>query len=388
MTISVILFIFFLHYIMEKEIEEVEKYFKKKAYYNKVKANQITKIRKNDTLTKEEKMKKAQSLNLPCIFCKKKIGTIFEKKDGYLIARCGNDDNGCSEVIKIRVYKHTPAENIKNIFFNDINELKEEIIELKCNTLFKYVTDDYAVTKFEKLNEDLAITSDIYLHTLRKYTNHISNIHYIDDELQEYMKEYENNIKDIKNYHKKYKEELNQSYLNEIASIYKNNLIPLNEKIRKKKYKNMELNNEEENNKHISKLKYNTHIPEDVEEFYDIEDELKSKTSSKTESLKKTYVINEEVQKDLNPPTIVNNMEEKEKLQIDGNKILFEDKIIADKNNFDKNKEILQEMTEINAREANKNKYQFEMIKVEENKPELIAIDPENGVMYKVIAGQ
>ena len=159
-------------------------------------------------------------------------------------------------------------------------------------------------------------------------------------------------------------------------------------KYEKKKYKNMELNNEEENNKHISKLKYNTHIPEDVEEFYDIEDELKSKTSSKTESLKKTYVINEEVQKDLNPPTIVNNMEEKEKLQIDGNKILFEDKIIADKNNFDKNKEILQEMTEINAREANKNKYQFEMIKVEENKPELIAIDPENGVMYKVIAGQ
>ncbi len=220
---------------MEKEIEEVEKYFKKKAYYNKLKANQITKIRKNNTLTKEEKRKKALSLKLPCIFCKKKIGTIFEKKEGYLIARCGSEDNGCSEIIKIRVYKHIPAENIKNIYFEDISILKEEIIELKCNTLFKYISDEYAVKKFEKLNEDLAITSDIYLHILRKYTNHVSNINYIDEELEDLLKDYENNIKNIKNYYKKYKEELNEHYLNEIANIYKNNLIPLNEKIRKKK---------------------------------------------------------------------------------------------------------------------------------------------------------
>tara|TARA_B100000886_G_scaffold277824_1_gene201813 strand:+ start:11782 stop:12909 length:1128 start_codon:yes stop_codon:yes gene_type:complete len=375
---------------MEKEIEEVEKYFKKKAYYNKLKANQITKIRKNNTLTKEEKRKKALSLKLPCIFCKKKIGTIFEKKEGYLIARCGSEDNGCSEIIKIRVYKHIPAENIKNIYFEDISILKEEIIELKCNTLFKYISDEYAVKKFEKLNEDLAITSDIYLHILRKYTNHVSNINYIDEELEDLLKDYENNIKNIKNYYKKYKEELNEHYLNEIANIYKNNLIPLNEKIRKKKYKNMELIHQEENNKHISKLKYNTHTPEDVEEFYDVDEDLKSNTSSKSDSHKKMYTINEEVQKDLNPPSIINNMKEKEedKLQIDGNKILFKDKIIADKNDFEKNKELLQKMAEINATEANKNKYQFEMIKVEESKPELIAINPESGEMYRVIAGQ
>ncbi len=152
----------------------------------------------------------------------------------------------------------------------------------------------------------------------------------------------------------------------------------------------MELIHQEENNKHISKLKYNTHTPEDVEEFYDVDEDLKSNTSSKSDSHKKMYTINEEVQKDLNPPSIINNMKEKEedKLQIDGNKILFKDKIIADKNDFEKNKELLQKMAEINATEANKNKYQFEMIKVEESKPELIAINPESGEMYRVIAGQ
>ena len=261
---------------MDKEINDVDKYYKKKAYYTKLKQNQVTRIRKDELLTKQEKKEKAKKIKLPCIFCKKLIGTIFEKKDNHLIARCGGESSGCGNTINVQLYAYTSSENIKNIFLDEINELKENIIKLKCSTLFQYVSKEQAIKDFEKINEELSINSSIYLHILRKYNDHSSNINYVDDELEEFIKKYNNNISKIKDYFEKYKTDPSQSYLNDIVSIYNDVIKPLNVQIRTKKYKNMEVVIENDDGTYIHKLKYNTHTPADVEEFYDIEDEYKS----------------------------------------------------------------------------------------------------------------
>lgn len=358
---------------MDKEIIDVDKYYKKKSYYNNLKKKQIIKIRKDDLLTKQEKKEKAKKIKLPCIFCKKLIGTIFEKKDNNLIARCGGESGGCSNIINVKIYMYTSSENIKKTFLDEINELKEKIIKLKCSTLFQYITKEEAIKDFEKINEELSINSEIYLHTLRKYNDHVSNINFVDDELEEFIKEYNSNISKIKEYFEKYKTDPSQSYLNDIVSIYKDIIKPLNNKIRNKKYKNMEVIIENEDGKYINKLKYNTHTPADIEEFYDIEDEFKSIKTSKTESLPN---VNISAPKDL--------IEDKEKLVVKDNNIYFDGQIILNKRNYDKNIKLLESMEEITSNQANINKYTFEMIYTGEKKPILVSINPETGDIYKV----
>lgn len=355
---------------MDKEIIDVDKYYKKKAYYNNLKKKQIVKIRKDELLTKQEKKEKAKKIKLPCIFCKKLIGTIFEKKDNNLIARCGGESGGCSNIMNVKLYMYTSCNNIKKTFLDEINELKEKIIKLKCSTLFQYITKEQAIKDFEKINEELSINSEIYLHILRKYNDHASNINFVDDELEEFIKEYNTNVSKIKEYFEKYKLDSKQSYLNDIASIYKDILKPLNKKIRNKKYKNMEVIIEDEDGKYVHKLKYNTHTPGDIEEFYDIEDEYKS---VKSES---TPIVNTEVPKDL--------IDDKKKLVVKENNIYFENKIILNKRNYDENKKLLETMEEITNVDANVNKYTFEMLYISENNPVLICINPESGDVYKV----
>jgi len=353
---------------MEKEINDVDKFYKKKAYYNNLKKKQIIKIRKDNTLNKEEKKEKSRKIKLPCVFCKKMYGTIFEKKDKHLTIRCGREIGGCGNITKTKIYAYTSADNLKKIFFDEINELKEKIIKLKCSLLFNYINKEVALNEFEKLNKELNINSEIYLHMLRKYNNHFSNINFVDDELEEMIKEYQSNISTIKEYFQKYKNDPTQVYLNEIVSIYKNILIPLNDNIRNKKYKNMEVVIEEENGRYISKLKYNSHIPTDIEEFYDLEEEEKVKL----------------VENKINTSLPVELSETIEKVEVKGNLIYYNGNIIFNKRNYDENKEKLEVMDTIDNVVANANKYKFDMIYTEESKPELIAIDPETGKTYKV----
>jgi hypothetical protein len=362
---------------MDKEINDVDKYYKKKAYYSNLKKNQVTKIRKNTLLTKPEKKEKAKKIRLPCIFCKKLIGTIFEKKDNHLIARCGGESSGCGNTINIQLYAHTSSENIKKIFLNDINELKENIIKLKCSTLFQYVSKEQAITEFEKINNELSVNSVIYLHILRKYNDHSSNINYVDDELEDFIKEYKDNVSKIKDYFEKYKTEQLQSYLNEIVSIYKDIIKPLNVQIRDKKYKNMEVIIENDDGIYTHKLKYNTHTPADIEEFYDIEDEYNSSSSNPLPKITvEAPKVSVNVPKDL--------MEDKTKIIVKDNNIYLDGKIILNKRNYTANVKLLESVDEITSLEANNKKYKFEMIYTSEKIPILVCIDPENGNIYKV----
>ena len=363
----------------------IELYYKKKAQYNKAKKKQVANIRKDELLTKKEKKEKATKLKLPCIFCKKMVGTIFERKKNHLIARCGGNNKSCSDIMKIRIYAYTTSDIIRTDFLKDINELKNNIIELKSKTLLKYIDNQYAVEVFKKLNDDLNVNADIYLHMMRKYNNHFSNINFMDDELQDLITEFEETIKKIKNFFNEYKKSGNESTLTDIANLYENTLKIINDKIRTKKYKNLELISVKDENNYINMLKYNTHLPEDVEEFFDIEDELKtpvSDNSTKEEEDAKKLPVN------LDMPEALNVEKPKEKLIVEGDDIFFDNVLILNKRNYNENIEKIKDYQEIKASKAYSNKYVFEMIYTEEERPVLISINPNNGEVFKVLAGE
>ena len=354
----------------------IELYYRKKAQYNKAKKKQLLKIKTNENLNKAQKRDNAKNLKLKCIFCNKYVGTIFERKKNNLIARCGGNDKGCSDIMKIRIYAYTSSDNIINGFLRDINELKDNIIELKTKTLLKYIDNQRAVEMFKNLNSDLNIDADIYLHMLRKYNNHFSNINFTDDELQGLTTDFEETVKKIKETFNVYKNSGNESALTDIANLYENTLKNINDKIRKKKYKNLELIPIKDENRYINILKYNTHIPDDVEEFYDMEDELKTPVEEEKEEVE---VEEEEKPKEEKP---------KEKLIIEGDNIFFDNVLILNKRNYKENVEKLKDYEEIKASKSYANKYKFEMIYIEEERPVLISINPNNGEVFKVLAGE
>ena len=61
------------------------------------------------------------------------------------------------------------------------------------------------------------------------------------------------------------------------------------------------------------------------------------------------------------------------------------DKVIANKLDYDKNKELYSNIDTIGVTIANNLHYKLEMIYIAENKPELIAVDGDTGTMYRVI---
>ena len=78
----------------------------------------------------------------------------------------------------------------------------------------------------------------------------------------------------------------------------------------------------------------------------------------------------------------------KEKLIIEGDNIFFDNVLILNKRNYKENVEKLKDYEEIKASKSYANKYKFEMIYIEEERSVLISINPNNGEVFKVLAGE
>jgi len=76
--------------------------------------------------------------------------------------------------------------------------------------------------------------------------------------------------------------------------------------------------------------------------------------------------------------------EKNEVFKIKGNDLMFGDKIIANKMDFETNKSLLETQEEISPVMAHNKGYKFEMLYTRPSHPVLFAIDPENGNIYVV----
>lgn len=151
-------------------VDAIDHYFKiKDAYLTKVKDA------KRKIYEKEENKKTAKKKILgfvaPCIHCKRPVGTIFTTTKTKYGAICGDKQNPC--ILNIDIYRGfvTSIQEIVDIYRNDLDYLKDSIIQQKLDTLFNYIGETQTVELFKKGLNAYNGDSIIYKEVLDVYNS-------------------------------------------------------------------------------------------------------------------------------------------------------------------------------------------------------------------------
>ena len=102
-------------------------------------------------------------------------GMTFSNSDGELRIQC-NTNNTCfpeKHLIRKPVFRN--IETLMNDAKQNVDEIKEKIIQLKLNLLFGYATDDETVSAFNKLQTKMTKSFESYDRIRMQYYDIISN---------------------------------------------------------------------------------------------------------------------------------------------------------------------------------------------------------------------
>ena len=136
-------------------IEAFDKYYKLKSEYEASKKQGIDKIMLMRKPLKE-RLKLARQHVPKCINCKRKGGTIFQRRrDAVLIALCGVSTIPCGLNIEIQLGDNADQADTIKYFEENAQKIKDDIIKLKLDTLFGYVNEEESVEMFTKLANSL-----------------------------------------------------------------------------------------------------------------------------------------------------------------------------------------------------------------------------------------
>lgn len=187
---------------------------------------------------KKEKKRLVNDVKPLCIYCKRKVGSIFTYKDKYYGAKCGDQRSPCKFDISIYEGDHTNIEEVINIFSEDIEDDKEQIIVDKMNSIFKYVDATSYSEQFKEHIKAYNDTSDIYKETNDRY----DAIHNSEEKLLLIEKKTNEIIHmktDMNKILEEYKKTGNRKLLITLMETYKRDLIPAVEHLRNLKYAHM-----------------------------------------------------------------------------------------------------------------------------------------------------
>lgn len=218
-------------------LESINEYFRLKNEYEKAFLTLKRKAYQRGG-TKKEKKRLVGDVKAQCIYCKRKVGSLFTHKDKYYTAKCGDQRSPCKLDISIYEGDHTNIEEVINLFSDDIEEDKEQIIIDKLNSVFKYVNAESYAEDFKEHITNYNETSDIYKETLDRY----DLIHNSEEKKLSIEKKTGEIIKikdDLNKILEEYKKTGNNKLLKTMLATYKRDFIPAIEHLRKLTYAHM-----------------------------------------------------------------------------------------------------------------------------------------------------
>lgn len=236
--------------------EKVDKYYQYKSIYEKAIQDKKRKIKKNAVtarLSNRETMSAFQKYKPPCVSCMRPVGTIFEKKktnDVYhLLARCGDTVEPCQLDIDIQMGDIFDVLKEKREEETKMNAYINEIIIIKNDELFGFITEDDALNKFIKLNKELDTVIDNYRSLLSAYIE-VRNNTKNNTQINELSSKLTHLIGNIKKNMNDYVSTGNIQFIHETAEIYATDIIKLVGEINKLKYKSMRMEYDPETGVH------------------------------------------------------------------------------------------------------------------------------------------
>ena len=231
----------------QKYIDTFRDYYKLKNEYDQKLRNKKKRIKKLK-LSLPEKIKQINEFkqNRKCIKCRKNGGTIFTEVDGILKAECGNEKK-CNLHIELQkpVYYFLPEK--LDAISQHIEKIKQEITEFKLDLLFGLQNEEVVLNEFKTLKNELikTIEEKKIFQNIYDNKNKIIEIKVGTDEqedvlIKDYLNDLHQNlnqsISELKRNITEYKKTNSEALLEDTIQIYKDTLIPLQDKIRELKY--------------------------------------------------------------------------------------------------------------------------------------------------------
>lgn len=227
--------------------DALNEYFSLKEKFENTNKSIKKKIINNSTLSKREKRAEYLKLKPKCVNCKRpsKLGTIFsvvfhpsdDKTDAYRTFKssCGDLADPCNLDIEINIGNYEPLDKLMNDIRNEINTVKNDVINDKNKLLFGLITTETAIEQFDYNKTYINTLTSIYESYLQKWNDIVENPQK-KTELEESLVQSYILIDQIKDCIKKLNETGDNKYAIDAANIYDKTLKPMLNKIRNLKY--------------------------------------------------------------------------------------------------------------------------------------------------------
>jgi hypothetical protein len=101
--------------------------------------------------------------------CGRPVGSLFFKKNNRYMATCGDTQNPCKLDIQLFAGKVIPLSYILYIFKEDVEKMKDSIIQQKLDTLFNYISEEKSVELFKKELDAYNADSKSFKELLDRY---------------------------------------------------------------------------------------------------------------------------------------------------------------------------------------------------------------------------
>jgi len=239
--------------------EALNQYYILKSKYESTKKKEVTKLLKNDTLTKKAKQDKFKQMKKKCVICGKEGGTIFKQEDNVLIAKCGSSMTPCRLDIRLQKAKYINITDLLTELNQNINTNKSDIICSKLNFLFGFINESTTIEAFNKFKAELILEVKKYKKMHELYLSIILNISN-SPEIQQKTNDILNYKQTLNDLLKTFESTKDVALLKEAVELYLHNIKETAEKVQSLEYKtNMIEYHDDDNTSHLIQEIYTQH---------------------------------------------------------------------------------------------------------------------------------
>lgn len=190
------------------------------------------------SLSSQQKAKRlAQHVKPLCIVCKQEGGSIFTETDGKLKAICGNISQPCGFHIEVERGKYISLETLMNESLEEVRATKDEIIRMKLDLLFQFISEDELLEQFDAVQHKLQEQMKMYSEFRTYYLSVTDNEDRRKDS-ETHTRVISEKIALIKEYMTEFRDSewKNRSIIDDILVLYQQDIEPAFMKLRETKY--------------------------------------------------------------------------------------------------------------------------------------------------------
>jgi hypothetical protein len=189
------------------------------------------------SLSAQQKAKRLAMIKPACIVCKQDGGSIFTENDGKLKAICGNISQPCGFHIEVSRGKYASLETLMTESLDEVRATKDEIIRMKLDLLFRFISEDELLKKFDAVQHKLQEQLKMYTE-FRSYYLSVTDNDDIRQDTETHTRVISEKVALIKEYMTEFRESewKNRSIIDDILVLYQQDIEPAYLKLRETKY--------------------------------------------------------------------------------------------------------------------------------------------------------